>query len=154
MAHVHVQGWHEAYTGRIPQQILDGLDVQERASMWRGILAGEFPDHESTIAVAEAEGRIVGFASSGRSIDEDAVAGRRQLYSIYLLADYYGSGAGQRLLDAVIGTAAASLWVLDDNPRAWAFYTRNGFVPDGVTKIDDRWGAPITDARLVRGPRA
>ena len=53
-------------------------------------------------------------------------AGRRQLYAIYVLAEHYGSGAGQALLDAAIGGAAASLWILEDNPRARAFYVRNG----------------------------
>lgn len=41
------------------------------------------------------------------------------------------------------------LWVAKDNPRAVAFYRRNGFDFDGVEQRDP--GAPkITDARMVR----
>ncbi len=41
------------------------------------------------------------------------------------------TGAGQLLLDAAIGAGDAYLWMMDDNPRAEAFYLRNGFVRDG-----------------------
>ena len=41
------------------------------------------------------------------------------------------------------------LWVAKENPRAVAFYLRNGFRFDGVEQTDPH--APlITDARLVR----
>ena len=67
-----------------------------------------------------------------------------------MLAEHYGSGAGQALLDAAIGRSAASLWILQDNPRARAFYERNGFRSDGSVKDDDRWGDPVREERLVR----
>ena len=92
-----------------------------------------------------------GSRRAGASRDEDAacpVSG--ELYAIYVLAAHYGSGAGQALLDAAIGRAAASLWVLEDNPRARAFYERNGFRADGTVKDDDRWGEPVREVRLVR----
>jgi hypothetical protein len=53
------------------------------------------------------------------------------------------------LLDAAIGDRPASLWVLDDNPRAREFYRRNGFAPDGAEKLDERWGS-IREIRMVR----
>lgn len=41
------------------------------------------------------------------------------------------------------------LWVAKDNPRAVAFYLRNGFNFDGTEQTDP--GAPkIVDARMVR----
>ena len=49
-----------------------------------------------------------------------------ELESLYVLASRHGSGAGQSLLDAVISDRPAYLWVADNNPRARAFYTRNG----------------------------
>ena len=150
IAHVHVTGWHEAYTGRMPQAILDRLDIDRSAYGWGRIIDGEFPDEDSQVWVAECDGEIIGFASAGRCRDEDAVPGRREVYAIYVLAKHYGSGAGRGLLDAAIGRGAASLWVLEDNPRARAFYARNGFVPDGATKDDDRWGDPVHEVRLVR----
>lgn len=147
---VHVVGWHEAYTGRMPQSILDGLDVERSTRAWRTILAGDYPGDVGEVWVAEVDGTVIGFASSGAGRDDDAVPGHRELYAIYILAEHYGSGAGQALLDAAIGRAAASLWILEDNPRARAFYERNGFRPDGSVKDDDRWGDPVREVRLVR----
>ena len=44
---------------------------------------------------------------------------------------------------------SAMLWVAKENPRAMAFYLRNGFRFDGAEQIDPH--APlINDARMVR----
>lgn len=150
IARVHVRAWREAYTGRMPQEILDRLDETPRADGWRRILTGDFPGEESDVWVAVRDHEIIGFASSGRCRDADAAPGRIELFALYVLAAHYGSGAGQALLDAAIGAAPATLWVLDDNPRARAFYARNGFMPDGTVKLDDRWGQPIREIRLTR----
>ena len=152
IAHVQVQGWREAYTGRMPQSIIDGLDVERSTTSWRGALE-RVAQHEAAglgLWVAEAGGAIVGFVCAGDDRADDAPAGRRQVFAIYVLAAHYGSGAGQALIDAAIGDAAASLWVLEDNPRARAFYRRNGFAPDGAEQDDDRWGEPVREVRLVR----
>ncbi|SDQ45980.1 GNAT family N-acetyltransferase [Microbacterium sp. cf332] len=159
IAHVHVQGWREAYTGRMPQRILDRLDVERLTRVRREVLVREqliagAPDARShdpgRTWVAVAGGEIVGFAVSGISRDDPRVA-ELELYAIYVLAAHHGTGAGQALLDVAIGDGPASLWVLDDNPRARAFYVRNGFRADGAVKDDSVWGETITEARLVRG---
>ena len=152
VARVQVTGWHEAYTGRMPQSILDNLNVDRSTRWWHTIISGGKPlDAPGEVWVAESDGVIIGFASAGASRDEDASPGERELYAIYVLAEHYGSGAGQALLDAAIGDHPASLWVLADNPRAHAFYARNGFVADGSWKDDDQWGEPVREVRLVRG---
>jgi GNAT superfamily N-acetyltransferase len=56
----------------------------------------------------------------------------RQLAKLYTLPRAHGSGLGQALLDTAIGSGAAYLWIMAGNPRAEAFYRRNGFLPDGV----------------------
>lgn len=150
IAHVHVQAWHEAYTGRIPQEILDRMDVERFTLARERHLRGDVPDDRSETWVAECDGELVGFAMSGPCRDEDAAIEHDELYAIYVLASHYGSGAGGALLDAAIGDRVASLWVLADNPRAHAFYAKHGFAPDGAVKDDDRWGEPIHEVRLVR----
>ena len=151
VARVQVTGWHEAYTGRMPQSILDRLDVERATGWWRRVIVGgtdgEIPGE---VWVAERDGVVIGFASAGASRDDDPQQDQRELYAIYVLAEHYGSGAGQALLDAAIGRSAASLWVLQDNPRARAFYERNGFRSDGSVKDDARWGDPVREERLVR----
>ena len=56
-----------------------------------------------------------------------------------------------QLADAALGDDPASLWVLEDNPRARAFYRRHGFDPDGAVKTHTVDGAAIREVRLVRG---
>ncbi|MFS0713038.1 GNAT family N-acetyltransferase [Microbacterium sp. 2P01SA-2] len=169
IARVHVGGWHEAYTGRMPQSILDRLDVDRLTRVRRELLGHEqrIGDRQSSGGastdqvlepahdlgrtwVAVTSGTIVGFAVSGASRD-DPPAAPLELYAIYVRAAHYGTGAGQALLDAALGDEPASLWVLTDNPRARAFYARNGFRPDGVAKDDTGWGETISEVRLVRG---
>lgn len=144
IGHVQVTAWGEAYTGRMPQSILDGLDVGDSTARWLRAIADEGRD----VWVAEVDGAVIGFAARGPA--GDAPAGGCRLYALYVLAAHHGSGAGQALLDAAIGRAAASLWILEDNPRARAFYERNGFRPDGVVQDDRSWGEPIREVRLVR----
>ena len=75
-----------------------------------------------------------------------------ELYAIYVRQAWQGTGVGQALLDASVGNLACSVWVLENNPRAHAFYARNGFVADGKRWFDehlDSW-----EVRLVREDRA
>jgi GNAT superfamily N-acetyltransferase len=98
--------------------------------------------------VLEVDGELRGFASSGRAHDDDPPRDRA-LYTLYVLASEYGSGAGQALLEAVLGDAPAYLWVAAENPRATAFYERNGFVLDGVSKAGPR-SERLVELRMVR----
>ena len=81
----------------------------------------------------QSDGRVIGIAGVCVSQDNPPPT-RRQLFFLYLRASEHGSGAGQDLLDEVLGDESVSLWVLEDNPRARAFYIRNGFRADGARK--------------------
>jgi len=72
------------------------------------------------------------------------------LQGIYVLQEVYGTGAGQRLLDATVGDAPACLWMLDDHPRAEAFYRRNSFQRDDVERDGRMSGHLVHIVRLVR----
>ena len=98
-----------------------------------------------TVVAADETG-IVGFAAV-QATDEPGAVRPEELTMLYLLARAHGGGAGQALLDAVLGTRPASLWVAADNPRAHAFYRRNGFAPDGATSS---FGPISATVRLVR----
>jgi hypothetical protein len=65
------------------------------------------------------------------------------------MASLHGSGSGQGLLDAVIGTEPAFLWTAELNPRAQSFYRRNGFVADGARKVAESW-ENLAEIRMVR----
>ena len=112
--------------------------------MWTRIIGQQLGD----VWVAEWENEIVGFAATGPPRDENPPR-ELELAAIYLLSAHQGSGLGHMLLNATLEDRPASLWVLDENPRAIAFYLRNGFIPDGEEKVDPDYGN-IREIRLVR----
>jgi GNAT superfamily N-acetyltransferase len=142
---MHRASWAETYAHLLPLDVIEArfADREARRARWRDILARD-------AFVAERDGRIVGFATTGPGRGED-LPRPRELEGIYLLAEAHGSGLGQALLDAALGDAPAFLWVADGNPRAEAFYRRNGFVRDGATErhpVDADHA--LTAVRMVR----
>lgn len=149
IADLHVATWKEAYSHLLPGDYFSEQYVEGRHRMWDHVLT--HPRDDMTVHVADADGEIVGFAwvGPGEGLDDEEPPRDRLLFAIYVLAAHYGAGAGQSLLDAALGDEPAMLWVAKENPRATAFYLRNGFRFDGVEQIDPQ--APlITDARMVR----
>jgi ribosomal protein S18 acetylase RimI-like enzyme len=145
IARVHIQAWRESYAHLLPAASLARLEQGPREERWRSILAAAASD----VWVACAGREIVGWASAGGGRD-DSGPRARELQGIYVLASQYGSGAGQLLLDAAVGSGGAYLWVAENNPRAFAFYTRNGFVPDGATGSHELAGTAVRILRMVR----
>lgn len=152
IARVHVQSWREAYTGRIPASLLERMDVARYTERWGEILGGRHASGEPTgrswVAVLGDE--IIGFSTSGPCRDPDRRREDLELYAIYLRAAHYGSGTGSVLLDAALGDRPATLWVLEDNPRAQAFYAKHGFAFDGALRQDARWGEVLHEVRMAR----
>lgn len=154
LARLHVRTWEETYTALLPTGYFDEAHRRGRQDMWRHLL-GEGVRQDLVIRVAVLDDAIIGFGMTGPSEprDDGPPGITRQLFMLYVLEAYHGRGVGQRLLDAVAGMDAMTLWVAKENPRAIAFYRRNGFVLDGMERSDP--GAPaITDARMVRPARA
>ncbi|MGY4642443.1 N-acetyltransferase family protein [Cellulomonas sp. URHB0016] len=148
LARVHVASWRETYRGVMRDEVLDDPElVESRERFWTVVISGE-GSHDRTIVLAEADGDVVGMALAGPPSEDDATW-TRQLYVLYTLRAVHGSGAGAALLAAVLDPdAPAALWVADPNPRAQAFYRRQGFVPDGTSKVDDG----VHAIRMVRSP--
>lgn len=96
------------------------------AGIWETTIADETVD----VLVTERDGEVVGWANASCARDGRAPTDR-ELRGIYVVRAVYGSGTGQRLLDAIIGDAPAHLRLLEGNARAEAFYTKNGFRRDG-----------------------
>jgi ribosomal protein S18 acetylase RimI-like enzyme len=149
LAELHVTTWRETYSHLLPEGYFDEAFVEGRHRMWSRLT--ERPRADVVVRVAEQDGRIIGFAVVGQPIGpEVATAPRdRHLYMLYVVASHHGGGAGQALLDAVLGDEPAMLWVAKENPRAIAFYRRNGFGFDGV-EVQDPNAPSIVDARMVR----
>lgn len=143
IAGVHVRTWQAAYRHAFPQDVLDGLSVDQREIAWRERLEEGY-----VVWVAEAEGRVVGFAAVGPSRSEQDAG---ELYAIYVLPEWWGSSAAPDLMArakdwlAEEGFVTAMLWVLADNPRARRFYEREGWRAEG-TRIDSVYGTEVEEA--------
>ena len=156
IAAVQVATWRVAYAGLLPDDLLDGLDVDERAERWRGRLAA-LPDGVF-VFVVELDAEVRGFVSGGPSRDGGAGG---EVYAIYVDPGFQGRGAGRQLLQAAVdcltgaGFTEARLWVLADNHPARGFYESRGWRPDGA---EQPWTYPgvgegVTEARYVRSLR-
>jgi ribosomal protein S18 acetylase RimI-like enzyme len=136
IAEVHVAGWRWGYRDQLPNEVLDGLSVDERETEWRNILAVD--DHSERVFVATQLERVVGFASFGTSGDDDAASRTGELFALYLLEEAAGRGVGRALLERAEGSLRgrfdrATLWVLESNARARRFYEAAGWMWDGTT---------------------
>jgi len=146
---VHMTCWREAYAHFLSPEFFAANPPERSAARWESSLgrlsaarAGGGPSSvavepgavERQVWVAERAGEIVGFAMRGPAVGTPPPRAL-ELYAIYLLESEHGSGAGQALLDHSIGDVPATLWVADQNPRAVAFYRRNGFEFDGARDV-------------------
>jgi GNAT superfamily N-acetyltransferase len=140
---LHLDVWEDAYVGLMPDRVVSErrATLSERIDRWRMNLASS----PATTTVVEAETRLIGFASIGPGRDED-VAIAEEVWALYVRSAWWGHGVGHALLTATLADRPASLWVLDGNARAMAFYRRHGFVADGTVRTDGHG----TELRMVR----
>jgi ribosomal protein S18 acetylase RimI-like enzyme len=147
---VHVEIWRRAYADHMPADYLASLD----AALWAGNWHKRAADPEvaaRTLVARDPERRLVGFASAGPTRDEYPVT-EWELYAINLLPRVQGTGLADELMDRILGPRPATLWVLEGNGRALAFYRRHGFVPEGAHAFYGSTGTP--EIRMVRWPDA
>jgi ribosomal protein S18 acetylase RimI-like enzyme len=143
-AALHAACWREAYEPYAdPALLAERLaDTDGWVRAWTRQLVDGPPR-----VLAEADGELVGFAVVGDNRDPDPPT-PSELFAIYARRVWWGTGLGQRLWDAVRPGEACSLWVLEDNARAQAFYRRQGFVADGARELYD--GLGTWEIRMVR----
>ena len=102
-------------------------------------------------SLAVDDGRVVGVLNVGGSPAEPGVGVVRVLY---VIPGWWGSGAGQLLMDRAIEVLGseydeAELTVLTANPRARRFYERNGWV-EAETFMEPHFGGTPTEVTRYR----
>jgi GNAT superfamily N-acetyltransferase len=151
IAAVHVGAWQSAYVHIFGKERLAELDAERRTGGWERVLAER---HEEEVFVAERDGSLVAFASVGPSRDGEASG---ELYAIYALPEAWGTGAGPELMREALtalrarGFATATLWVLEDNPRARRFYEREGWALDTARREGEHLGVTTVELRYRIG---
>ena len=85
---------------------------------------------------------------SWRVADDVDDAPALELKTLYVDSAHHGRGVAQALTSRALGSMAAHLWVFEENPRAQAFYRKQGFRADGRRMIDVDTG--VWEIRMVR----
>jgi GNAT superfamily N-acetyltransferase len=147
IAEVHVQVWREAYVSLMPSDYLADLDEEQFARSWRVRLEEQESAEVIQLVGLSPDGQIVAIGSAGPSRDEDAPRSW-ELLAINVLAAAQGTGLADLMMAELVGDRPTSLWVLDGNKRAQAFYAHHGFIPDGATTEHEPSGR--VELRLVR----
>jgi ribosomal protein S18 acetylase RimI-like enzyme len=140
VAMLHVAAWRETYRGLMPDGVLDGLNVDERAEMWaRTLVTPEF-----TVYLAINDNAPVGFACCAprRTVPPEFDG---EFVAIYVLARAHGSGVGRALMRQMAqdlnarGMKSAALRVAAENTGARRFYEHIGGIHAGssVHRVDD-----------------
>jgi GNAT superfamily N-acetyltransferase len=153
IAEVHVAAWRAVYRGHMPDALLDGLCVEQRADVRRRAIADPAtPEHRTF--VLDAGGRVVGFSVTGPTRDPGQDPARvAEVYAVYLAPERWGRGDGRVLFAATVEDLrerdyrAVTLWVLDGNARARRFYEHAGLRHDGASKVESFGGAPLAEVR-------
>lgn len=153
IARIHVTAWRHAYRGILPDTLIDNLSAQRRAEDWRALIA----DDRTPVCVAVVDSDVVGFAAIGMSTDDDAEPDLGELQSLYVHPASAGTGVGTALeadarrLLAAQGCSEATLWVLEANETARAFYEAHGWLLDGRRRTEE-FGGPdeVAEVEEVR----
>ena len=148
--------WRLTYAGLLPEVVLAARDDETNTRRWQERARaherdGRSPEGARTLVARDQAGEPIGWVSTGPPRDDDPPTGT-ELWSLYVDPRHHGHGVAQDLLAAALPSPApAHLWVVQGNERALGFYRKADFVPDGVTKHDERLGAD--ELRMVRLPQ-
>ena len=149
---MHLAAWREAYGALLPGDVFPDDAEARWIRRWQGNLAQH--DADVVLRIAERDGAVVGLATAGPGRANDTAGPpvrAREVWALYVLASEYGSGLAARLLEAVLPRdVPAELWVFEANPRARAFYVKQGFAPDGGRHVFGPELGGQAEIRMVR----
>jgi ribosomal protein S18 acetylase RimI-like enzyme len=151
LRNLHAETWADAYAERLPAAFYARGLAQHRRRDWAELIADQLASGGGVLVAREPTG-LVGLCQYGQSEDDDECApGVGQIHRLYVHPSSQRRGVGRALLaDAVErllagGALSVTLWVLESDAGARAFYERLGWRPDGGRRFD---GA--TDLRYRR----
>ncbi len=146
--------FREAYTGRVPDQVVELFEPEPFARAWRESLTAP-PAGVHRLLVACAGEQVVGVAAVGPSQDPDAGPTTAEVTLLAVHPEARRQGHGSRLLNASVdvlrdaGAEAVATWLLADDEAGRAFLAASGFGPDGAFR--DRVVSP--DGQTLREVR-
>lgn len=152
LGNIHSKSLQTAFEGIIPDDILmNAFSVESR----RNGFSRELEEQRPFNAIAFEGDMPVGLLSFGDSRYIDVGEDTIELWRIYMLPQYWGSGLGEELfswgLNEIIarGYRKVILWVLEENGRACRFYEKFGFIHNGE-KIENDFGRKISELLYIK----
>lgn len=116
---------------------------------------GELADGAFAFRLAEADGRLAGYAKIGpNALPGEAPSGTLELYQLYVRSEWHGEGVAPKLMSWAMaearqrGATHLALSVYVDNHRARRFYERYGFAEVG--RYEFLVGKHVDDDRIMR----
>jgi ribosomal protein S18 acetylase RimI-like enzyme len=145
---LHVATWEVTYRDRSQEEWYGERLAAHAVRDWGEIVRCQAA-RGGEVLTARCDGRIVGLCQYGPTEDRDHDPARvGQVHRLYVHPARQGSGIGRSLLTTSVdrlregGADTATLWALETDQRARAFYERLGWEPDGA-----RMTHPPTDVR-------
>jgi GNAT superfamily N-acetyltransferase len=144
--------WDESARAAFTELLPPGHEFPEPdAQRWYALIE----DPAVSMLLAEEDGELLGFSTSGESRDDDANASVGEIRSFFVAAGRWGQGVGRALMAAVLdslrerGFTEATVWSFAANERANRFYESAGFRRDGAEKTEEAW-AHVPEVRFRR----
>ena len=145
---LHLITWEVTYRDRAAESWYGERLAAHAVRDWGEIVRSEAA-RGGVVLTARSDRRIVGFCQYGPAEDRDDDPEEvGHIHRLYVHPARQRTGIGRLLLTASVerlrqgGAHVATLWVLDTDQRARAFYERAGWTPDGTHKAH-----PPTDLR-------
>ena len=145
VARIHVASWQVAYRGIVPDEVIVRTDLAFRTAFWREQIA----DEDWPVFLLEEGAEAVAFCQMIPTKDSDDDPKRvGHITSLHVMPDLRGRGYGLALLLHVRGEfhrrgfRELTLWVVEQNWKARAFYEKHGLRADGGTRVYGRTNVP------------
>lgn len=118
-----------------PKNAPDDLAVYMQQAFSEEQITAELADAKSIFLLAEVDSKLAGYSKLIVESTEDGITAQNpiELSRLYSHQEYLGKGVGQGLMNKGFELAKSNkhdvMWlgVWEYNPRAQAFYTKNGF---------------------------
>jgi GNAT superfamily N-acetyltransferase len=131
IARIHVDSWRSTYAGMLPEDMLVRLSSAKHETRWWAHILGRYRRRHYVYVAEHHQEGVVGFVSGGPSRDKE-LGQDSEIYALYLLDEFHGSGVGRdlflRLASRLYRECGPGLavWVLTANPSRFFYEAMGG----------------------------